>query len=93
VLLGFLVANPQTGARPSRTLLLTAMGRIKPGGVRFAIEEQVEASRIFSATAGEVTVADVFEEPLRGLLNEIYDALETIGSAVVGVRYLPLRGV
>src|SRR3712207_5984525 len=38
----------------------------------------------------QVALAEVLQEPLRGLLHQTQDVLETVGPAVVGVGDLPL---
>src|SRR5215203_1024528 len=51
------------------------------------------SASILSVTAGEVPLADVLQEALRGLLHEVEDVLEAIGAAVVGIGHCRLRGV
>src|SRR5215208_991491 len=51
------------------------------------------SASILSATAGEVPLADVLQEALRGLLYEVEDVLEAIGATVVGIGYCRLWGV
>src|SRR5918992_1574428 len=90
---------PRKIMRPKRYssgLSSRSMRRVAPGDVRFDPRDQIEANptpsvTIFSDTAREVPLADVLQEPLRGLLHKIQDTLEAIRSAVVGVRHLPLR--
>src|SRR3712207_6149968 len=51
-------------------------------------ETSIPSARIFSATAGEVPLSDILQEPLRRLLHEVHHALEALRTTVVRVRYL-----
>src|SRR3712207_1788067 len=53
----------------------------------------IPAAKTPSGTAREVPLADVLQEPLRGLLHQVQHALETVRTTVVGVRDLPLGRV
>src|ERR687894_2382883 len=51
------------------------------------------SASILSGTAGEVPLADIFEQALGGYFHEIQDALKTAGAAVVGIGHCRLRRV